>query len=203
MASNNFFQQEPTLADIPRPTSFEAALVYDAFLILGAAALVTISARPIFDLNVGSFHVTWQMGMVILMGMILGSKRGALALLLFAVEGVIGFNVLEGEYGLELLSGATGGYLIGYIAGAFVAGWLAEIRWDRYVITSFLAVALSKMGIYAFILPWQLVFWGYWTVSENISNYVVSDLVQALIIALLMPVLWRRYHPQTYKRPKL
>ena len=59
----------------------------------------------------------------ILAGLILGPRRGALAVALFLLLGLVGLPVLPGgRTVLSALSGPTVGYFVGYLLSAFVAG---------------------------------------------------------------------------------
>src|SRR5260370_38917510 len=61
---------------------------------------------------------------VLLVGMLLGSKRGFAALLLYLAEGAIGLPVFNpiGPGGLTQLMGATGGFLLAYPLVAGLTG---------------------------------------------------------------------------------
>ena len=62
----------------------------------------------------------------ILAGLILGPRRGTLAVALFLLLGLVGIPVLPGgRTVLTALSGPTVGYFVGYLLSAFVAGLIA------------------------------------------------------------------------------
>jgi len=64
---------------------------------------------------------------VLLVGLALGSRRGAAAMGLYLAEGAAGLPVFSaGAGGFAYLLGPTGGYLIAYPLVALVAGWIAE-----------------------------------------------------------------------------
>jgi biotin transport system substrate-specific component len=67
---------------------------------------------------------------VLLVGLLLGSRRGFAALALYLAEGALGLPVFNptGLGGLAQLLGPTGGYLIAYPAVAFLTGWIFERR---------------------------------------------------------------------------
>ncbi len=74
--------------------------------------------------------ITGQTMAVLLVGALLGSRRGALAVLAYIAEGLAGLPVFAGgAAGLARLFGPTGGYLVGFVAAAFLVGWLAERGW--------------------------------------------------------------------------
>ena len=67
--------------------------------------------------------VTAQTLGVMLAGAVLGSYRGALAVLLFELLALVGLPILaSGKGGLAVFTGPTAGYLVGWIFGAYVVG---------------------------------------------------------------------------------
>lgn len=79
----------------------------------------------------GPVPFTLQVLVVLLAGMVLGARDGALSMI--AYIGLIALNlpVAAGGAGASALSGATVGYIIGFIPSAFVTGWLVEHSADR------------------------------------------------------------------------
>jgi len=64
-------------------------------------------------------------------GALLGSRRGAFSLVVWALLGAFGapvFAMFRG--GFEALTGPTGGYIIGYIPAAFLTGLIIE-KWNK------------------------------------------------------------------------
>ena len=87
--------------------------------LLCLAGPMTIAIGPI-PLSLATFAVY-------LAGAILGSRRGALAVGLYLVIGIVGVPVFSGfSGGFQKLAGVTGGYLIGYLPCAFLSGFGAE-----------------------------------------------------------------------------
>ncbi len=124
-------------ADIFRPSVRRYAGVYDAALILGASLLIALSARIAVPVPFSPAPITGQTLAVLLVGALLGSRRGALSVLAYLAEGAMGLPVFAGGgAGILWLLGPTGGYLFGFIAAAFVTGWLAERGWDRRFVTT-------------------------------------------------------------------
>jgi biotin transport system substrate-specific component len=60
-------------------------------------------------------------------GVVLGAKRGAIAVLIVLVLVAIGLPVLSGgRGGLAAFVGPTAGFLVGWVAAAYVTGYLSE-----------------------------------------------------------------------------
>lgn len=93
---------------------------------LFAALIAVLGLVPKIDLAVG-VPITAQSLGVMLCGTVLGSKRGALAVLLFLALTAIGLPLLAGgRGGLGVFASPTVGFLIGFPIAAFVAGLIVE-----------------------------------------------------------------------------
>lgn len=67
--------------------------------------------------------ISLQTLFVLLAGLILGPRYGALAMLLYLAAGVIGLPVFTGgKSGLAAFIGPTGGFLIGFVPSAIICG---------------------------------------------------------------------------------
>ena len=88
-----------------------------AYIAVFAALIIALAAGiPIVLQNIAC----------ILAGLILGPRRGTLAVALFLLLGLVGIPVLPGgRTVLTALSGPTVGYFVGYLLSAFVAGLIA------------------------------------------------------------------------------
>ena len=85
------------------------------------AALIAVGAMVM--LPVGPVPVTLQTLFVALAGLVLGHARGAGAMLLYVLAGVMGLPVFSGgKAGFAHLLGPTGGYLFGVACMACSAG---------------------------------------------------------------------------------
>lgn len=104
-------------------------------LVASASLLVAVCARfGTFPLPFAPVPFSLQNFAVLLIGLTLGSRRGALALVLYIAEGAAGLPVFAptGPGGMAQLLGPTGGYLLAYPAVAFLAGWIfEELRHSR------------------------------------------------------------------------
>lgn len=93
---------------------------------LFAALIAVLGLVPKIDLAAG-VPITAQSLGVMLCGTVLGSKRGALAVLLFLALTAIGLPLLAGgRGGLGVFASPTVGFLIGFPIAAFVAGLIVE-----------------------------------------------------------------------------
>src|ERR1700731_3896290 len=97
-------------------------------VVVGASLFVALCARITIPLPFTPVPLTVQNFGVLLVGMLLGSKRGFAALLLYLAEGAIGLPVFNpiGPGGLVRLMGATGGFLLAYPLVAGFTGFIME-----------------------------------------------------------------------------
>jgi biotin transport system substrate-specific component len=72
--------------------------------------------------------ITGQTFGVLLVAVLLGARRGALALGLYLLEGIAGLPVFQplGLPGAARFLGPTAGYLLAYAPAAFITGWIAQ-----------------------------------------------------------------------------
>jgi biotin transport system substrate-specific component len=117
----------PVLALALRPAERIPARLYDALLIAGFSLIIAVSAQVSIPLPFTPVPVTLQTFAVVLTGALLGSRRGAAAIIAYLAEGLAGLPVFSlGGAGIGHLLGPTGGYLVGFVAAAWLAGFLVE-----------------------------------------------------------------------------
>ena len=181
-------------ADILRPTVRRSALLYDAALVLAGSLLIALSAQIAVPLPFSPVPVTGQTLAVLLVGALLGSRRGSLAVLVYIAQGMAGLPVFAGgAAGPARLLGPTGGYLVGFVAAAYLVGLLAERGWDRRVSTTAAAMALGNVVIYAVGALWLAVFVAGLVpaLTAGVMPFIPGDLVKIAIAALLLPAGWK------------
>ena len=103
-------------------------IIRQVALVVGASLFVALCARITIPLPSTPVPLTVQNFGVLLVGLLLGSRRGFAALLLYLAEGAIGLPVFNptGVGGVAQLLGATGGFLLAYPFVAWVAGYIME-----------------------------------------------------------------------------
>ena len=98
--------------------------------IIGASLFMALCAHVSIPLIFSPVPITMQPFGVLLVGMLLGSRAGSAALVLYLLEGASGLPVFSpaGPGGLAQLFGPTGGFLLASPLAAFVAGRVFEAR---------------------------------------------------------------------------
>lgn len=162
----------------------------EVILILVCSWLIALSAQIVIPLQ--PVPVTGQTLGVLLAGALLGSKRGAAAVLTYLLQGVVGLPVFAGgTSGLAKVVGPTGGYLIGFVAAAFVVGWLSEKGWDRRFVTMIFSMLIGNGIIYASGLPWLAIYVGWGAVIKlGLAPFVVGDILKVVLAAIALPQIW-------------
>jgi len=144
--------------DTPRERALEAsrqvALVVGASLVVALCARITIPLMPLTPVP-----LTVQNLGVLLVGLLLGSRRGFAALALYLVEGAVGLPVFNptGPGGIAQLLGPTGGFLMVYPFVAFLAGYTFE-RGTKTFLRAAIAGLLAEILLFAGGLTWLYVF---------------------------------------------
>ncbi len=97
-------------------------------LVVGASLFVALCAHITIPLPFTPVPLTVQNFGVLLVGLMLGSRRGFAALALYLAEGAMGMPVFSpvGPGGIAQLLGPTGGFLLAYPLVAWVAGYVME-----------------------------------------------------------------------------
>ena len=157
-------------------------------LIAGGTLLVAVCAQKgsISLMPLTPVPLTIQNFAVLLVGLLLGSRRGFASMMLYLVVGVVGFPVFSpgGPGGMgQLFGGVTGGFLLAYPFVAFVAGYVFERgtgTFARAVIAGILAEALLFAGglcwLYAFTHSFaRAAYFGlYWFVAAEVIKVMVA-----------------------------
>jgi biotin transport system substrate-specific component len=167
--------------------------VHDAALVAGFSLLVGLSAQVAIPLPFTPVPVTLQTMMVLATGALLGSRRGAAAILLYIAEGAAGLPVFAmGRSGPAHLTGPLGGYLLGFVAAAFLAGLICERGWDRNGLLAFAGLLVADLAVYVPGLLWLGAFTGFSRVLiQGALPFIAADVLKAAACATLLPVGWR------------
>jgi len=111
-----------------RERTFASEGVRQVVLVVVASLFVALCARIAIPLPGTPVPLTVQNFGVLLVGLLLGSRRGFAALALYLAEGAMGMPVFSptGPGGIAQLLGPTGGFLLAYPLVAWMAGFIME-----------------------------------------------------------------------------
>src|SRR5512143_1018451 len=166
--------------------SSNPALVRAAAILL-FAALTAISARLTIMLPFTPVPITLQAMIVLLAGLTLGAKDGALSQIVYVAAIAIGLPFDAKGIGAAVFASATAGYLIGFIPAAFITGWLAEKGARGKRMWSLAASLIGVAVIYAIGTARMTI--GFlsndwikgWTLG--VAPFIVVDMIKAVIAA--------------------
>jgi biotin transport system substrate-specific component len=177
------------LADfIPLP----GTLARDVLLVVGGASLVGLLAQISIHLSFTPVPITGQTLGVLLTGTALGWRRGAAAMTLYAVAGLIGVPWFAGHASGYV--GASFGFIIGFILCAILCGGLAERGADRSLLGSVPAMLAGEVVMYAVGVIWLAAYLHVGAakaISLGLTPFLIGDAIKAGIAALLLPAAWK------------
>src|SRR5213078_1243456 len=140
---NTTFPRSETLLGVAFAT---LDLVRQVGLVIGFSLLTALAAQIVIP--VWPVPITGQTFAVLLTGALLGSRLGAITLIVYLLEGSVGLPFFSGGHaGFFHLLGPTGGYLVVFPAAAFITGAFSEHGWDRRFITAATAMAIGTVVI--------------------------------------------------------
>lgn len=171
--------------------SWPGAVAFTGLTCLAAQLAVPLPMTPV--------PVTLQVFAVLLSGLFLGRKWGAVAQAQYLMLGAAGAPVFAlGQGGMHVLLGVTGGYLLACPFAAALTGYLAESarRGDGGRIKLFFAAVAGVAPIYAVGCGWLALATGR-TLSlpavlmAGAGWFLAWDLVKAMVASLLAAALIR------------
>ncbi|MEK4563991.1 biotin transporter BioY [Alkalihalobacillus sp. FSL R5-0424] len=115
---------------------------------------------------------------------ILGSRKGALAMLCYVLLGTVGLPVFAGATGgVHILFGPTGGYIFAFIITAFITGYYLEKTSFTLVhamiantLAATLALTLGTIWLkYAASLPWA------GAIAAGVTPFIIPGIIKAFL----------------------
>jgi biotin transport system substrate-specific component len=158
-------------------------------LVVAGSAFIALAAQIAIPLPFTPVPLTMSPLAVLMVGIVLGSRRGAAAAVLYLLEGLSGLPVgAQGHGGPLWLIGPTAGYLYAYPFAAFIAGWFSERGWGNDIVRAFCAMLFALSVIYLGGWSWLAILVGpraAFTIA--IVPFVIADLVKIAIGAAILP----------------
>jgi biotin transport system substrate-specific component len=167
--------------------------------IAGATLLIALCAHISVPLPGTPVPLSLVNFAVILVGLMLGSRRGFAVLALYLAEGAVGLPVFSpvGAPGILRFLGPTAGYLIAYPFVAALAGYLFE-RGKATFARAVLAAVSAEVLLFSCGISWLLVlthslqkaiFFGlYW--------FIFAEIIKVMLAAIAASA-WRKRFPET------
>lgn len=147
---------------------------------MGATAGISI---PLFNLP----PITLQTFFVLLAGLILGPKNGAISMIIYLMIGAIGVPVFSGyRGGLEVLTGFSGGFLIGFVFASIFVGFMKNVNFiNNEIVRIFLISLGASLIIYMFGAAYiaYLTKGSYWLILGGFYIYFLGDLLKIVAVS--------------------
>ena len=177
--------------DRTREWARQAASVIGASLFVAFCARITLSLQPFTPVP-----LTLQNFGVLLVGLMLGSRRGFAALALYLAEGAAGMPVFNptGPGGLAQLFGPTGGFLLVYPFVASLAGWIME-RGEKTFARATAAGVLAEIVLFAGGISWLAILTHSFAQAVRLGLYwfVFAEVIKVISAAAIAKG-WQRSH---------
>jgi biotin transport system substrate-specific component len=167
----------------------EVALIVGASILIALSAHVSISLMPLTPVP-----LTVQNLAVLLVGLLLGSRRGFAALLVYLAEGMSGLPVFSptGIGGIAQILGVTGGFLLVYPFVAFLAGYIFE-RGNKTFARAAIASVLAEVLLFTGGLTWLYLFTHSLAKAAYLGLYwFLAGEVIKVMLAAAVAGRWRR-----------
>ena len=173
--------------------------------VLFITVLTAAAAQISFPLPFTQVPFTFQPMVVLVGGLVLGSRLGLVSQVLYLAAGIAGLPVFAASGtlppGLLRLLGPTGGYLMAYPIAAFVVGALAERGFAQRYASSIAAMVAGLAIIYLAGTLWLAYFArlasgsaavGLATaLTTGVYPFLLADLAKLAAAAGITPGLWR------------
>lgn len=176
--------------------------VADVALVATLAAFIAVCAvLPSFPVAGLTVPITLQTFGVMLAGVLLGARRGALAVLLYLAVGLAGLPVFaQGTGGLGVLGKASAGYLLAFPLAAALAGFL--VTRARHLPARWLPVAVfgaAMAGSLVFTHPIGIAVMGArlgMSATEAIAAgavFLPGDVLKNVLVAVVAAAVFRAF----------
>ena len=99
---------------------------------------------------IGPVPITMQPLVVLLAGMLLGSRLSAVSICVWVMLGCVGLPVFnQGQGGAVMLVGPTGGFIIAFIITAWLVGYLTERDLEASYLKNLMYMCVGMLVCYA------------------------------------------------------
>jgi len=176
-----------TLGDV-----IPGGLARSVALVVGGALFVGLTAQVAVPLPFTPVPLSLQTFSVLLVGAVLGSRRGAASMALYLLAGVAGvpwFSQHQSGWAF-----ASFGYVVGFVLAAWLVGRLAERGGDRTVVKSAGVMVLGNLAIYAVGVPGLMLVTGLplgKALLAGVVPFLVGDALKIALAAGLLPTAWK------------
>lgn len=152
----------------------------------------------------GMDYFTLQFFFVLMAGILLGSKLGAIAVGVYILLGLCGLPIFAAGGGISYIFRPSFGYLIGFMAAAFVAGILCEKLKAKTFPKYLMACFGGFVVCYAIGLVYKYFMLNFYVGEETAFLFVLADCFPLdmpgdIVLSILASLCAIRVRPQVQK----
>jgi len=169
--------------------SFVLCALFTALIVIGAQISIPL---PL------DMRLTLQMPVVLLSGIVLGSKKAAVSTAAYLVAGLMGLPVFANfSGGLAYAARPTFGFIVAFVPAAFVIGLICEKAGKTTSVVCFAAVITGFVIIYTIGLLYHFLAFALWLnnpegflplfLGAGYALLIPKDFAAAVLVSLIGP----------------
>ncbi|SDH70420.1 biotin transport system substrate-specific component [Alteribacillus bidgolensis] len=153
------------------------------------AALMGIGANITAYLVIGGVPITLQPIIAMIAGALLGSRLGALSMIIYMLIGLVGIPVFaEFSGGFRALVSPTFGFILSFILTAFVTGKIIERKQNPSMAVFFIAAFTGLVINY--LLGTNYMYYAYLWIAEAPDGFSYSMVWAWMILPLIKDIIF-------------
>lgn len=152
----------------------------EVFIVLAMSFLIGLAAPISIPLFFTPVPITLQGSLILMLSILLGGKRTAIAVMVFLTQGALGLPVFANcTAGFTSLLGCSGGYLFSYVAAAWVTGFLHQSNSTKNILW---AMSIGNGIIFLFGAIWLSFFVGCTqAILLGVVPFILGDIIKLLM----------------------
>lgn len=158
-----------------------------AAIVVCLSLATALSAK--LKIEIGAVPITMQTLVVLLSGLLFGSRIGAGSQMAYLAAGLAGIPWFSRGGGVSYIMLPTFGYLLGFVAAAWAVGKLAERGWDKNFAGAAAAMLAGSGIIYLFGLAWLSKFVPASSLlAVGIYPFLIGDFLKITAAGMALPL---------------
>ena len=174
------------------PTSGFNKYIKNILLIIFGSVLLTISAK--IQVPFWPVPMTMQTFVIFLIGTTYGWRMSFFTVLLYLLEGALGFPVFAKGGGIIYLLGPTAGYLYGMLFASIVIGLLSEKGYANSYFLCLISLLVGSVIIFALGVGYLGTIIGYEkAIAGGLIPFMPSELFKIALAVALIPSISKNF----------
>lgn len=170
------------------PLNGTSRFIKNTLLILFGSFLLALSSKV--QVPFWPVPMTMQTFVVFLIGMTYGWKLSLITLLVYIIEGGLGFPVFATGSGIAYLMGPTAGYIYGMLFASLIIGFLSEKGFSQTYFKSLISLLIGSIIIFVFGVGYLGSIIGFdKAINFGLLPFIPSELFKIALAVFLIPSL--------------